>query len=82
MSEINRQEYLQSVTRKLVTLTIIPLLVLFVSSYILVAYFETQRVYLVTMVFLAGLVGDFVSLQQRLPSIELSELKILSNSWL
>jgi hypothetical protein len=33
------------------------------------------------MVFMLGLVGGFVSIQQRLPSIELDELKLLSESW-
>ena len=38
--------------------------------------------YLILLVFVSGLVGGFVSIQQRLPKITIDELKILSSSWL
>ena len=43
---------------------------------------DTTRTYLVTYVFMSGLCGGFVSIQQRLPAITLDELRELSNSWL
>ncbi|XOF32509.1 MAG: hypothetical protein ACL93V_10755 [Candidatus Electrothrix sp. YB6] len=37
--------------------------------------------FLVLIVFMIGLIGGFVSIQQRLPSMTYDELKLLSNSW-
>lgn len=82
MAKEERQIHLQLVTRKLVGLTIIPLLIIFVVGYFYIDDNGSGKVYLVSLVFIAGLVGGFVSLQQRLPSIETNELKSLSSSWL
>ena len=84
MDETDRQKYLQIVTRKLVGLTAGCLLVPVFIFYILLAFgfVALTQTYLVLLVFLAGLIGGFVSIQQRLPAIGLGELKELSNSWL
>ncbi|MDF2155027.1 hypothetical protein [Vibrio sp. CAU 1672] len=41
-----------------------------------------ERSYLVLLVFAAGLLGGFVSIQQRLPKISAKELSVLSSSWI
>jgi hypothetical protein len=79
----DRQKNLQIVTKKLVSLTLAPLSVLFVGAYLAKDFLYTGKgeTYLVFLVFLAGLTGGFVSIQQRLPSIRNDELKMLSESW-
>ncbi|MEZ8824637.1 hypothetical protein AB4259_18360 [Vibrio amylolyticus] len=42
---------------------------------------EQERSYLVLLVFTAGLLGGFVSIQQRLPRIDSKELSLLASSW-
>ncbi len=81
MEESERQKYLQLVTRKLVSLTAASMLILLIIFYV-VELVSLERTYLVSYVFLAGLIGGFVSIQQRLPTIGLTELRELSNSWL
>lgn len=81
MEESERQKCLQLVTRKLVSLTAATVVVLVIIFYA-VKLADLERTYLVSYVFLSGLMGGFVSIQQRLPTIELSELRELSNSWL
>jgi hypothetical protein len=81
MQEMDRQRYLQIVTRKLVSLTAGCMFLLLVVFYI-IELRDLERTYLVAYVFLAGLIGGFVSIQQRLPTIGLNELRELSNSWL
>lgn len=81
MEEAERQKYLQIVTRKLVSLTA-GCIVLLSIVYYLVPLGAIGRTFLVGHVFLAGLIGGFVSIQQRLPKIGLNELHELSDSWL
>lgn len=81
MDEAERQKYLQVVTRKLVGLTAGCMVVLLIIFYV-INLGELERTYLVAYVFLTGLIGGFVSMQQRLPAIGLSELRQLSDSWL
>ncbi len=80
MCELERQRYLQTVTKKLVAVMAVCLAFLMVIFYV-VNLAEASRTYLVGYVFFAGLLGGFVSIQQRLPTIGLNELKELSNSW-
>lgn len=81
MEETDKQKHLQIVTRKLVSLTAGCMFILLIIFYI-VNRGELEQTYLVGYVFLAGLVGGFVSIQQRLPDIGATELRELSNSWL
>lgn len=81
MDETNRQKYLQIVTRKLVSLTAGCMVILLIIFYV-IELSNLERTYLVSYVFMAGLIGGFVSIQQRLPTIGLSELRELSSSWL
>lgn len=81
MDEAERQKYLQIVTRKLVGLTAGCMVILLIIFYV-INLGELERTYLVAYVFLTGLIGGFVSMQQRLPAIGLNELRQLSDSWL
>ncbi|MBD3647188.1 MAG: hypothetical protein HUJ31_06975 [Pseudomonadales bacterium] len=81
MEESERQQYLQIVTRKLVGLTATCVFILVIVFYV-IELSDLNRTYLVAYVFLGGLIGGFVSIQQRLPNIGLSELRELSGSWL
>ena len=78
MEDLERQEYLQAVTKRLVSFTGVILLILAIGLY---GLHSEQRSFLVTLVFAAGLLGGFVSIQQRLPKIKLQELQTLSTSW-
>jgi len=80
MSEVQRQKCLQTVTRKLVVVMAGCLVFLAIFFYA-VNHSAAERTYLVSYVFMAGLMGGFVSIQQRLPSLGLDELRELSNSW-
>lgn len=81
MQDAERQMYLQIVTRKLVAMCGGSATLLAVIFYV-IRLSESGRSYLVLYVFLGGLIGGFVSIQQRLPSIDLIELKELAGSWL
>ena len=81
MEDMNRQQCLQRITYRLVCFLAACLLAL-LSMHALVVLTESERTYLVTFVFFSGLIGGFVSIQQRLPAIELSELRQLSSSWI
>jgi hypothetical protein len=81
MEDTERQKYLQLITRKLVCLTAACMMVLLTIFYV-INLEKADRTYLVIDVFLSGLIGGFVSIQQRLPKIGLIELRELSNSWL
>lgn len=77
---VERQRYLQKVTRRLVAFTCV---ILVLMAIILYSYLgQSKHSYLVLIVFTAGLLGGFVSIQQRLPKISLAELKVLSSSWI
>ena len=82
MEMTDRQQHLQSVTKKLVYFTTAILSLL--AAYLLYLTFlpaGSERPFVVLVVFLCGLLGGFVSIQQRLPKIETNELKLLSQSW-
>ena len=83
MDDTDRQKCLQIITRKLVYFTGACLAAALTFFYIIVPLFgdDLGRTYLVALVFLLGLIGGFVSIQQRLPTIELKELRELSGSW-
>lgn len=81
MKDIERQKYLQVVTKKLVLLTIGSIIGLGIIFYCILPLMGLTQTYLVAYVFLCGLIGGFVSIQQRLPQIDLDELVELSRSW-
>jgi hypothetical protein len=75
-----RQRALLVITRKLFFFTLTSLLLLFLFFFVLQANFE-RRTYISLIVFASGLIGGFVSIQQRLPKAGLKELNELSQSW-
>lgn len=84
--KIERQKLLIVVTKKLFALTVICLTGLSLLMYCL--NFGTggtegtdKRTYMIIYVFIAGLIGGFVSIQQRLPKTDTIELRELSQSW-
>jgi hypothetical protein len=81
MSAIERQKYLQQVTKTLTIFTGAVLLIVFAWLYTRYGTQGNRHSYLVLLVFTAGLLGGFVSIQQRLPKMKLDELKSLSSSW-
>jgi hypothetical protein len=76
----DRHYYLAVVTRKLVIVTLISLVAIGIIFYGLQA-FGTGRSFLVLIIFAVGLIGGFVSLQQRLPKASMGDLKRLSETW-
>ncbi|MBN0989386.1 hypothetical protein [Amphritea pacifica] len=89
MSTIARQAYLQQITQRLVLFTGVVLTILSLTLYGFIRRSSCElpdscepRSYLVVLVFVTGLLGGFVSIQQRLPSIALDELKVLAGSWI
>lgn len=80
MQRQERQQALQQITKRLIVFTGLILAVATVGLYLL-HHFRLNNSFLPVMVFAAGLVGGFVSIQQRLPRIELDELRTLSQSW-
>lgn len=85
MSVIERQAYLQRITRRLIvfTGTVLLLVAILLYGFTKSGFYEAGRhSYLVLLVFISGLLGGFVSIQQRLPGITLDELTVISSSWL
>ena len=79
---MERQAYMQSLTKRLVIFTMATLFFLGVSLYFFIdTAVKQDKSFLVIMVFMCGLLGGFVSIQQRLPKITLDEMKVLSSSW-
>ena len=81
ITDSERQKSLLDITKKLVLFTGISLLIIAAWFYFLIDVFNGQRTYLLLIVFAAGIVGGFVSIQQRLPKADLEKLKELSQSW-
>lgn len=91
-----RQKYLVNITKHLVRFTAWGLAILFALSALINVDWSAvasgrfsevfgsgwrERTYLGVYVFVAGLLGGFVSIQQRLPRIGGDELRELSGSW-
>jgi len=83
MNDTDRQLLLQLVTKKLVVFTAGILLLVTVLIYGLTeSNGGKQTPILVILVFTCGLLGGFVSIQQRLPKISVEEMQALTKSWL
>jgi hypothetical protein len=80
--DTQRQECLQFITRRLVIFTLVILAALAVTVYSVLLLTKREGSILVLLVFAAGLLGGFVSIQQRLPRISGAELRVLANSWI
>ena len=75
----DRRRYLLLISRKLVILAGTSLLVS--SAIFAVPLIWADRMMISWLVFMCGLIGGFVSIQQRLPKIRSEELQLLSESW-
>jgi hypothetical protein len=73
-----RQKYL-TVTKKLLLFVGISLII--TTLIFSLVYFKTGRFFVSWLVFQCGIIGGFVSLQQRLKNIDREELTLLSESW-
>ena len=76
---MSRIEQYHIVTRRLIIMTLVSVL-LFASIFGL-SYVLQQRFLLTSACFLCGIVGGFVSIQQRLPKVSNAELGLLTKSW-
>lgn len=76
-----RQKLLLSITKKLFVFTAAALSVIGLFFYLGFDSGGGGRTFLVLIVFASGLMGGFVSLQQRLPKVKQEELYELSQSW-
>lgn len=78
-SNARRSELLLAVTKRLIIMTsaaLVAWLLIFVPA----LYFQ-QRFMLTHACFVCGLLGGFVSIQQRLRTLDNQELELLSRSW-
>ncbi len=83
MKDYNREEAMLVMMRRLTILMIFLLLSVSAGLYILYSSVKNDGYsYLGILVFSAGLLGGFVSIQQRLHKIKDEELRLLSASWL
>ena len=74
-----RQNLLMKLTRKLIISTCLSLAIILTFLYFCIA--TSDRSYLTLLIFATGLVGGFVSIQQRVHKITDLELRHLSESW-
>ena len=83
MNDADRQLLLQLITKKLVIFTLGIVIAVIVITYALSATEEGQQTPILALaVFTCGLLGGFVSIQQRLPKISIEEMRTLTKSWL
>lgn len=74
-----RIENRQTLTRRLIILTAIALAI-FAGMFAL-PFFNSGRLMISWVVFICGIIGGFVSIQQRVKDIPDDELQMLSSSW-
>lgn len=76
---MDRIEGIHVVTRRLILMTLVA--VLFFTLVFVASYLFNQRFMLTWAGFLCGIIGGFVSIQQRLPTVSDQELALLTRSW-
>lgn len=76
---MDRIENLHILTKRLIVMTVIA--VLFFSAVFGISFFFSQRFMLTWAGFLCGIVGGFVSIQQRIKTVSNEELVLLTKSW-
>lgn len=75
----DRTPYVYALTRRLILLTA-GSLVIFTAIFGIVLFFN-HRLMISWVVFICGIIGGFVSIQQRLDKISDDDIKLLSSSW-
>ncbi|ACL73338.1 hypothetical protein [Thioalkalivibrio sulfidiphilus] len=79
MDQLERRRHLHTITRRLIILAGLSLVL---SGIIFAAAFlGTGRLMLSWLCFQCGIIGGFVSIQQRLKDIQDDELQLLAESW-
>ena len=79
MSTVSRTEKLQRVTERLIVMTFVALLL--VGSIFSATLFYGEKLMISWLCFACGLIGGFVSIQQRIKRLGDEELDLLSRSW-
>jgi len=77
--EDNRTRRLLTISKRLLIFAALSLVVTFIVLGI--TFFLRERLMISWLVFQCGIIGGFVSIQQRLKQIDSEELKLLSESW-
>lgn len=77
----SRQELLLKLTKKLIICTALSLITVLAFFFVFYQQANSEQSFLTLIVFATGLVGGFVSIQQRIHKINDQELNYLSNSW-
>ena len=78
-NEMARTKMLLVISRRLVIFAALSLVA--TAMVFAVTFFFNERLMISWLVFECGIIGGFVSIQQRLKSIEDEELQLLSESW-
>lgn len=81
MNTVTREFLLLKLTKKLVICTSFSLVVIMGFLFTLFSDADSSRSYLIVIIFSVGLIGGFVSIQQRVHKVSDQELQYLSNSW-
>lgn len=81
ITDYDRELFLLKLTKKLVICTTISLLIVLTFFFIFYQRAEVDRPCLTLIVFATGLIGGFVSIQQRIHKVNSNELRYLSQSW-
>ena len=76
---MNRIENIHTLTKRLIVMTAISVLAF--SALFGISYFYGERFMLTWAGFLCGIVGGFVSIQQRVKNVSDEELQLLTSSW-
>mgnify|MGYP002784694306 FL=1 len=76
---MGRLQHIHLLTRRLIVLTAGSLIAF--TALFGVVFFFNQRLMISWLVFICGIIGGFVSIQQRLKNIADEELQLLSESW-
>ena len=76
---MNRIAHIHTLTKRLIVMTGVSVLVF--AAVFGVSYFLNQRFMMTWAGFLCGIVGGFVSIQQRVKTVSDEELILLTNSW-
>lgn len=77
---MDRIKYLHKLTRRLLALTAVSLAI-FVAVFVPTLFYQS-RLMISWLVFICGIIGGFVSIQQRVKHISDEELILLCDSWL
>ncbi len=76
---MSRIANIHTLTRRLIVMTAISLLAF--AALFFVSYWLNERFMLTWAAFIVGIVGGFVSIQQRIKKVSDEELELLSQSW-